>query len=50
LIAEDSGHNIHETYPALVTAAITQVVEAARSGEALSPCDDRFEDLGGVCA
>ena len=48
LIAEDSGHNIHETSPDPVAAAITEVIEEVRSGEALTPCDDRFEDLGGV--
>ncbi|MEO7571927.1 MAG: alpha/beta hydrolase, partial [Acidimicrobiales bacterium] len=50
VIAENSGHNIHTTSPDLVTAAITEVVEDVRSGEALSPCDDRFEVLGGACA
>ena len=50
VIAEDSGHVIQETSPDLVVAAITEVVEAVRSGAGLMPCDDRFEDLGGVCA
>ena len=36
--------------PDLVTAAITEVVEAVRSGDALAPCDGRFDDLGGACA
>lgn len=50
VIAVDSGHNIAETSPELVTAAIKEVVEAVRSGGRLAPCDDRFEDLGGACA
>jgi hypothetical protein len=50
VIAVDSGHFIQTTSPDLVTAAITEVVEAVRSGDALAPCDARFEDLGGVCA
>jgi hypothetical protein len=50
VIAAKSGHTIHETSPDLVTAAITEVIEAARSGEPLAPCDDRFEDLDGACA
>jgi len=50
VIAVDSGHNIHETSPGLVTAAIKEVIEAVRSGEGLAPCDGRFEDLGGACA
>lgn len=41
---------IHETSPDLVTAAITEVVDAVRSDEELTPCNDRFEDLGGACA
>ncbi len=50
VIAVDSGHMIQDTSPDLVTAAITEVVEAVRSGEGLAPCDGRFEDLGGACA
>jgi pimeloyl-ACP methyl ester carboxylesterase len=50
VIAVDSGHAIYETQPELVTAAILEVVEAARSGNGLAPCDDRFDDLGGACA
>ena len=50
VIAVDSGHVIQDSSPDLVTAAITEVVEAVRSGEQLTPCDDRFEDLGGICA
>jgi len=46
----DSGHVIQDSSPDLVTAAITEVVEAVRSGEQLTPCDDWFEDLGGICA
>jgi pimeloyl-ACP methyl ester carboxylesterase len=50
VIAVDSGHAIYETQPELVTAAILEVVEAARSGDGLAPCDDRFEVLDGTCA
>jgi pimeloyl-ACP methyl ester carboxylesterase len=50
VIAVDSGHFIYQTSPDLVTAAIIEIVEAARSGDGLAPCDDRFEDLGGACA
>ena len=41
---------IHQTFPELVSAAITEVVEAVRSGQELAPCDERFADLGGTCA
>ena len=50
VIAVDSGHMIQETSPDLVTEAITEVVGVVRSGGELTPCDDRFQDLGGVCA
>jgi pimeloyl-ACP methyl ester carboxylesterase len=50
VIAVDSGHMIHETSPELVTTAITEVIEAVRSGERLAPCEDRIADLGGACA
>lgn len=50
VIAVDSGHVIQETSPDLVTAAIIEVVEAVRSGDALAACDARFEDLAGSCA
>jgi pimeloyl-ACP methyl ester carboxylesterase len=50
VIAVDSGHLIQDTSPDLVSAAITEVVGALRSGEPLAPCDDRFEELGGACA
>ncbi|MGH2640928.1 MAG: alpha/beta fold hydrolase, partial [Actinomycetota bacterium] len=50
VIAVDSGHVIQDTAPDLVSAALMEVVDAVRSGEGLTPCDDRFEDLGGACA
>jgi pimeloyl-ACP methyl ester carboxylesterase len=50
VIAVDSGHAIQDMEPDLVDAAITEVVEAVRSGEQLAPCDDRFDDVGGACA
>lgn len=50
VIAVDSGHMIHETAPDLVSAAVSEVIDAVRSGEPLARCDDRFEDLGGACA
>jgi hypothetical protein len=50
IIASESGHMIHENVPDLVTAAITEVVAAVRSGDQLEPCDGRFADLGGTCA
>ena len=50
VIAVDSGHTIQETSPKLVTAAITEVIEAVRSDQRLAPCDDRFDGLGGACA
>ena len=49
VIAKESGHMIHETVPDLVAAAITEVLEAVRSGEELAPCDDRFAERGGTC-
>jgi len=50
VIAKNSGHGIHEIAPDLVTAAITEVIEAVRSREQLRPCDESFAAFGGVCA
>ncbi len=44
-----SGHFIQEDQPALVIAAIRQVVDAARRHAALSPCAPTFPALGGAC-
>ena len=44
-----SGHFIQEDQPALVIAAIRQVVDAARCHAALSPCAPTFPALGGAC-
>lgn len=44
-----SGHFIQEDQPALVIAAIRQVVDAARRHAALSPCAPTFPARGGAC-
>jgi pimeloyl-ACP methyl ester carboxylesterase len=50
LIALDAGHMIQEDSPDLVTTAIEEVLVALRTGKPLAPCDNRFRDVGGVCA
>ncbi len=50
VIAVDSGHMIQEDEPDLVVAAIEEVLTAVRDGQPLTPCDDRFEPIGGACA
>jgi pimeloyl-ACP methyl ester carboxylesterase len=40
---------VHREQPQLVVEAISQVVEAARTGEPLPPCEEELERLGGEC-
>lgn len=47
--ATDSGHFVHEDAPDVVLAAIEQVVEAARSGSGLAPCDETFGSMVATC-
>ena len=49
VVAVDSGHFVHQDAPDVVLAAITQVVEAARSGSALAACDDVFGSMDATC-
>jgi hypothetical protein len=42
VVALGSGHFVHEEEPDVVTRAIRLVVDAARSGEALPPCERAF--------
>ncbi len=44
-----SGHAIQQDNPALLAAAIDEVVAAARGEQALRPCDRRFAPLHGTC-
>ena len=37
LVVVQSGHSVHFEQPALVAESIRQVVEAARTGQALNP-------------
>jgi pimeloyl-ACP methyl ester carboxylesterase len=49
VVATDAGHFVQDDDPALVVAAIREVLEAARNGTALPPCADVFPRLGGTC-
>lgn len=49
VVATDSGHFVHEYAPDVVLAAIEQVVEAARSGSGLAPCDETFGSMVATC-
>ncbi len=49
VVATDSGHFVHEDAPDVVLAAIEQVVEAARSGSGLAPCDETFGSMVATC-
>jgi pimeloyl-ACP methyl ester carboxylesterase len=47
--AEDTGHWIHLERPALVVAAIAEVVRAVRDGTGLAPCDVVFDGGDATC-
>jgi pimeloyl-ACP methyl ester carboxylesterase len=49
VLARRATHAIHHTNVELVVAAVEGVVEAARAGSTVSPCDERWRDLGGRC-
>ena len=49
VVATDSGHFVHEDAPEVVLAAIEQVVEAARSGSGLAPCNESFGSMVATC-
>jgi pimeloyl-ACP methyl ester carboxylesterase len=49
VVAAGSGHFIHEDDPDVVVAAIRAVVAAARSGSALRPCEEAFDELDATC-
>ena len=49
VVANDSGHFVHEDAPDVVLAAIAQVVEAARSGSALAACAEVFGSMDATC-
>ena len=49
VVATDSGHFVYEDEPDVVLAAIRAVVDAAKDGEALPPCDAVFGDLEADC-
>jgi pimeloyl-ACP methyl ester carboxylesterase len=49
VLARQASHEIHHANLELVVAAVEDVVEAARSGSTVSPCDKRWRDLGGRC-
>jgi pimeloyl-ACP methyl ester carboxylesterase len=50
LVAVGSGHEIHDDAADLLVQAVTEVVEAVRTGDSLAPCDRRFAGAGGRCA
>jgi pimeloyl-ACP methyl ester carboxylesterase len=49
VLAPDSGHFVHRDAPDVVLAAIQEVVAAAGSGEALTPCEDAFASTDATC-
>lgn len=50
VIATDAGHAVHWDAEALVAKAVSDVVEAVRSGDPLPECDDDdWRALGGEC-
>jgi pimeloyl-ACP methyl ester carboxylesterase len=49
VVATDSGHFVHRDAPDVVSAAIEQVVGAARSGSALGACDEVFGSMVATC-
>jgi pimeloyl-ACP methyl ester carboxylesterase len=50
VVATDSGHFVHQDAPDVVLAAIEEVVAAAGSGEALTPCEEAFASTDAACA
>ena len=49
VVAPDSGHFVHRDAPDVVLTAIAVVVEAARAGSALAPCEEAFASVEAVC-
>jgi pimeloyl-ACP methyl ester carboxylesterase len=49
VLARQASHEIHHANLDLVVAAVEDVVEAVRAGSKVSPCDERWRDLGGRC-
>ena len=49
VVATGSGHFVHDEEPDVVTAAIRLVVEVARSGAEMPPCEEAFEGLDASC-
>ncbi len=49
VLAERSGHFVHDFNPPLVTQAVGSVVEAVRGDGSLPPCEDVYPELGGEC-
>lgn len=50
VVALDSGHFVMDDNAPVVVAAAEAVVEAARSGERLPPCEELFADLAADCS
>ena len=50
LLAVGSGHEIHNDAADLLVEAVTEVVDAVRTGDPLAPCGRRFAGAGGRCA
>jgi pimeloyl-ACP methyl ester carboxylesterase len=49
VVAEGSGHFVHEFNPPLIARAVQAVIAAARPGTDLPPCEETFADLRGRC-
>ncbi len=50
VVAVKSGHGIPGDAPDLIVAAVDEVVGAARKGDSLEQCSERFRPLDGRCA
>jgi pimeloyl-ACP methyl ester carboxylesterase len=48
--ATDAGTFVQDSDPALVVAAIREVLHSARQGSRLPPCPEVFPPLGGTCS